>query len=267
MSFLSLPDYFSTFELMFKLLRRFHRTYFLFIIFLFSMLFYPLYWVASRRPAWYDMLNKLRVYHSRVCSFLAGVRFRFTFEQVPDPKQHYIYCANHSSNLDIMILCIMAHGRFHFMGKAELKSNPVLGIFFKTIDIPVDRQSKISAFRAFKRAGENLDNGMSLLIFPEGGIQDEHFPPILMPFKNGPFRLAIEKKVPIVPVSIVNAWSLIWDDGSRFGSRPGICDIYVHKPIFTEGMELGADEILKSQVFNTINSKLQSNDHQRRNHL
>jgi len=252
---------------MFKLLRRIHRIHFLFIIAFFSILFFPLYWLASRRPAWYGVLNKLRVYHSRICSTLGGIHFRFEFEVPLDSKQHYIYCANHSSNLDIMILCILAHGRFHFMGKAELENNLILGIFFRTIDIAVNRDSKISAFRAFKKAGENLQNGMSLLIFPEGGIQDEFYPPKLMPFKNGPFRLAIEKQVPIVPISIINAWDLIWDDGSRFGSRPGVCNIYIHKPIFTDKLALKEDELLKETVFNTINSKLHCNEHQRRNHI
>lgn len=241
---------------MFKLLRRFHRIYFRSVVFCFSVLFLPFYWLAARRPNWYGLLNRLRVYHSWVCSTLAGIRFRYTYESPPDTEQHYIFCANHTSNLDIMILCILAHGRFHFMGKAELESNPVLGIFFRTIDIPVNRDSKMSAFRAFKKAGENLELGMSLLIFPEGGIQDEHYPPNLMPFKNGPFRLAIEKKVPIVPVSITNAWDLIWDDGAKYGSRPGVCDIYVHKPIFTETLDLKEDELLKQKVFDTINSKL-----------
>lgn len=241
---------------MFKMLRRLHRIYFLLIISFFSILFFPLYWLASRKHEWYDVLNKLRVYHSMICSTLSGIRFKYKFEVPLDPNQHYIYCANHSSNLDIMILCILAHGRFHFMGKAELENNLVLGIFFRTIDIPVNRDSKISAFRAFKKAGENLQNGMSLLIFPEGGIQDEFYPPKLSPFKNGPFRLAIEKQVPIVPISIINAWELIWDDGARFGSRPGICDIYIHKPIFTDKLALKEDELLKLTVFNKINSKL-----------
>jgi 1-acyl-sn-glycerol-3-phosphate acyltransferase len=187
---------------------------------------------------------------------MAGIRFSYHFETPIDDTKHYIFCANHTSNLDIMILCILAHGKFHFMGKEELKNNPVLKIFFNTIDIAVDRNSKMSAFRAFRRAGENLDKGMSLLIFPEGGIHNDHYPPKLMEFKNGPFRLAIEKRVPILPISIINAWDLIWDDGARYGSRPGICDIYVHKPIFTDHMDVKADEHLKLKVFNKIQSKL-----------
>jgi 1-acyl-sn-glycerol-3-phosphate acyltransferase len=141
------------------------------------------------------------------------------------------------------------------MGKEELMKNPVLGIFFRTIDIAVSRESKISAFRAFKKAGENLERGMSLIIFPEGRI-DDAYPPILQEFKNGPFRLAIEKNIPIVPVSI-NAWQLMWDNGLKYGTRPGIGNIYVNQPIAT--VDLGEDgaDALKEEVFKKINSKLQ----------
>lgn len=154
-----------------------------------------------------------------------------------------------------MLMCIMAKGDFHFMGKEELRNNPVLGIFFRSIDISVNRDSKMSGFRAFKKAGENLDKGMSLIIFPEGKIDDQ-YPPTLHEFKNGPFRLAIDQKIPIVPVSIINAWKIMWDDGSKYGSKPGICDIYTHKPIHTDGLTAEDADMLKEKVYNLINSKL-----------
>ncbi|MFD0941460.1 lysophospholipid acyltransferase family protein [Pedobacter boryungensis] len=184
-----------------------------------------------------------------------GIFFNFNFENKLERNQTYIYCANHTSNLDIIILCLLAKGQYHFMGKEELAKNPVLGIFFKTIDIPVFRESKISAFRAFKKAGENLENGMSLIIFPEGRI-DDAYPPVLQEFKNGPFRLAIEKNIPIVPVSIINIWKLMWDDGMKYGTRPGIGNIYVHEPILTTIMGIESADVLKEEVFKKINSKL-----------
>ena len=141
------------------------------------------------------------------------------------------------------------------MGKDDLLTNPILGIFFKTIDIPVNRTSKISAFRAFKKAEENLEKGMSLIIFPEGGIEDV-YPPKLAPFKNGPFRLAIDKNIPLVPVSLCNLWKLMWDDGKKFGSAPGICNIFVHAPIDTTKMMLEDADDFKINVFKLINSKL-----------
>lgn len=240
---------------MIHFLRQVHRVWFLFWILFFFALFYPFYYITSRNEKYYGILNFCRKANSFLCSLFSGVFFRYHYEEKLNPKQTYIYCANHTSNLDIMIFCIMGHGKFHFMGKDELLNNPVLGIFFKTIDISVNRDSKISAFKAFKKAGENLEKGMSLVIFPEGKI-DDHYPPKLGEFKNGPFRLAIDKNILLVPVSITNVWKINWDDGVKYGSKPGICDIYVHKPINTSVLaDVDADS-LKEKVFKLIDSKL-----------
>lgn len=241
---------------MIKRLRHLHRAWVIFVIVFFFILFYPFYYFAARHPRRYGLLNKLRRWNGYCSSFFSGIFFRLHYELPLKEEQTYIYCANHSSNLDIIVFCLVARGRFHFMGKEELLNNPVLKLFFKTIDIPVNRERNISAFRAFKRAGDNLASGMSLIIFPEGGINAEVYPPALQPFKNGPFRLAIEQQVHIIPVSISNAWQKMWDDGEKYGTSPGICDIYIHKPIATDHYSLEHADLLKDEVFSLINSKL-----------
>ena len=238
------------------LLRQIHRIYVLLVILLFFVIFYPFYFVVARRPAWYGFLNRMRALNSWLCSVFTGIFFRFHYAEGLDRSKHYIFCSNHTSNLDIMIFCLLAKGRFSFMGKEELLKNPVLKIFFNTIDIPVNRDSKISAYRAFKRAGENLREGMSLIIFPEGGIDEEQYPPVLAPFKNGPFRLAIDTQTEIVPVSVADAWKKLWDDGAKYGSRPGICDIYIHSPVSTVGMGVEDADGLRDRVFEVINSRI-----------
>lgn len=241
---------------MIKICKQLHRIYSVFIILSFSLLFYPFYYLAARNSKTYSLLNRMRKLKSRLCALFIGLVPRITFEEPLAANQTYIYCANHTSNHDIMMLCILAKGYYHFMGKDELLKNPVLKIFFRTIDIPVNRDSRISGFRAFKRAGDNLENGMSLVIFPEGGIANEHYPPKLMAFKNGPFRLAIEKGIPIVAVSITNLWKRMWDDGIRYGSNPGIVDIFVHKPVLTSNLTINDSDGLKDRIFELINSKL-----------
>lgn len=239
---------------MIKLLRKIHYVLGIFSILFFFIVFWPIYYFGTKHEKYYAFVNRIRTIHSFLCTAVIGIFFSFKFEKQLDPKQTYVFCANHTSNLDIIIFCILARGKYHFMGKEELMKNPVLGIFFRTIDIAVSRESKISAFRAFKRAGENLEKGMSLIIFPEGRI-DDVYPPVLQAFKNGPFRLAIEKNIPIVPVSI-NVWKLMWDDGMRFGTRPGIGEVYIHQPIATKILQDAGAELLKDQVFEKINSKL-----------
>lgn len=208
-----------------------HRYYYFGVVFLCFLPFWPLLRFWSRNPdRHYSRFVQVRRWIAQLSSAIAGFRFQISYEVPIDWSKTFILCPNHSSNLDIAALIKVCPTDFSFMGKKELLDNPVTGIYFKTIDIPVDRKSNLSGYRAFKRAAEYLDKGRSVVIFPEGGISD-HYPPLLGAFKSGPFRLAAEKNVPIIPVIIHNAWEHHWDDGSPYGSRPGTIYIDVLAPI------------------------------------
>ncbi len=219
--------------------------------------FYPLLYFFSRKPSRYKTLNRLR----RVCSYIsataAGMFFRIEHEEPIDWGRTYIVCPNHTSNLDILTMGITVKNNCSFISKAELADNPLFGIFLNSVDVTVDRDSKMSSYRAFKKAEENLKAGRTLIVFPEGKIGDE-YPPILHEFKNGPFRLAIELQLPIIPITSLNTWHLLWDSGFKLGTRPGISDIYVHKPIETTGLKIDDADMLKNKVYNLINNKFAS---------
>lgn len=143
------------------------------------------------------------------------------------------------------------------MGKQELLDKLITGIFFRTVDIPVNRDNRISAYRAFKLAGDKLKSGINMVMFPEGGIADE-YPPSVQEFKNGPFRLAIEMQVPVIPVTSLNTWKMLWDDGIKYGSRPGACRVFVHKPVSTMGLTVDDADGLRDEVYHIINQKWRS---------
>ena len=240
-----------------RLVKSIHLYYFqVWLGLLFSSL-YPVIYYFSRSPVKFHAMNRMRWVFSYFSSILSGFLFRFSFEEKVDWSKQYIICANHTSNLDITAIILLLKRNYVFFGKEELLHNFVTGIYFRTIDIPVNRESKISAFRAFKKAEEKLKEGKSVVIFPEGMISN-HYPPVLQPFKNGPFRLAIEQGVQILPVTICNNWNLMWDDGKRYGTRPGICDIAVHAPIDTTNLTADDADDLKNKVFEIINKKLES---------
>ncbi|MBS7563503.1 1-acyl-sn-glycerol-3-phosphate acyltransferase [Mucilaginibacter sp. Bleaf8] len=240
-----------------KLLKKVHSHFYRYSVAVFFFLFYPFLYYFSRKPGRYARMNVFR----RICAFcsssLSGIFYRFKYEQPIDWKRTYIICPNHTSNLDISAMSLMVKNNFCFIGKDELLKNPVTKLFFQTIDIPVNRDSKMSSFRAFKSAAERLQQGMSMIIFPEGKIPDD-YPPKLYEFKNGPFRLAIEHKVPIIPVSSLNTWQVLWDTGLELGSRPGVCDIFVHAPIETAHLTIDDADALRDQVYELINQKLES---------
>lgn len=233
------------------LLKKAHHLFYLGLVaFFFLILYLPLLYF-SRKPERYRKMNHVRKIFGFLTSVLAGIVVRFRYKDKIDWSRKYIICANHTSNLDITAVSLMMRSNYAFMGKDELLDNPVTSLFFKTIDIPVNRESTISAYRAFKRAATYLNQGMSLVIFPEGKIADI-YPPELQRFKNGPFRLAIEHNVPIIPVSIKDIWRLMWDDGWKYGTRPGFYHICVHQPIDTAGLTIDDTDALRDRVFQTI---------------
>jgi 1-acyl-sn-glycerol-3-phosphate acyltransferase len=200
-------------------------------------------------------MNRFRRYWAIISSALVGFLYHFEYEQPIDWSKTYIVCSNHTSNLDISAMCVLVKNNCSFMGKEELKDALVTGLFFRSVDIPVNRDSKMSSYRAFKKAGEKLQEGITLVVFPEGKISED-YPPTLHEFKNGPFKLAIDFKIPIIPVSSSNTWEKFWDDGTKYGTRPGICKIYVHKPIETAHLTADDADALKDEVYGIISRGL-----------
>ena len=237
-------------------LKRIHTYFYRYSVGFFFILFWPVLFLLSKKPGLYKYINKLRQFIAFISSASSGIFYRATFEEPIDWSRTYIICPNHTSNLDVSAVSVHLHNNHCFMGKEELREHFVLKFFFNTIDITVNRESKMSSFRAFKKAAEKLSEGVSMVIFPEATIPDV-YPPALHSFKNGPFRLAIEMKVPIIPISCPDTWKVLWDTGLEFGSRPGICDIFVHKPIETAHLTLDDADALRDEVHAIIKQKLQ----------
>lgn len=236
-------------------LKRIHTYFYQYSVGFFFILFWPVLYLLKKRPGLYKYINKIRQFIALISSAISGIFYRATFEQPIDWSRTYVICPNHTSNLDVSAISTNLRNNHCFMGKAELLDHFVLRYFFTTIDITVNRKSKMSSFRAFKLASEKLKDGVSVVIFPEATIPDA-YPPVLHSFKNGPFRLAIEMKVPIIPVTSMDTWKVLWDTGKEFGSRPGICDIFVHKPIETAHLTLDDADALRDEVYAIIKKKL-----------
>lgn len=239
------------------LLKKIHIYLYVVSVALIYFLFWPVFYYCSRRQNRYKTMNALRRVWGLISAGLVGFFFRYEYEQPIDWGKTYIICPNHTSNLDIAAMCVLVNTDVCFMGKEELTKGLVTGLFFRSVDIPVNRGSKISSYRAFKKAAERLAGGTSLVIFPEGGISND-YPPTLHEFKNGPFKLAIEHKAPIIPVSSANAWKILWDDGTKYGTHPGICNYYVHKPVETAHLNPGDADALRDEVWDIIRNKINS---------
>ncbi|HWY10771.1 MAG TPA: lysophospholipid acyltransferase family protein, partial [Bacteroidia bacterium] len=174
-----------------------------------------------------------KVWAFLIC-FFSGIIPIIKYKKKFNWPKRCIVAGNHTSYLDICVSVFYMKHTALYMGKTELLKAPLFGNFFRYMDIPVDRKSNSGSHRALQEAGKKIDEGFGMVIYPEGTIADTG---ILRPFKNGAFKLAIEKQVPIIPVANLNNWKLL-QNGGFFKSlgRPGFSRIVVGEPIETKGM-------------------------------
>lgn len=172
----------------------------------------------------------------------------------PKAGEVYVYVSNHNSYLDIPVLTWVLPGFICFIGKASLGKVPVFGYMFRNLHITVNRKDRHDRAKSIKDGLDKLSEGRPLVVFPEGATNSEPMPS-LMSFKDGAFRMAVEKQVPIVPVSIPYNGYILPDDGS-FLARFHPTLVVVHEPITTKGLGLDDVENLKLQAWNTIFAEL-----------
>lgn len=133
---------------------------------------------------------------------------------------------------------------------------PIIRQYFKHLNIPVYRGSKIKAARSLIRAAKEVKNGWSLVIFPEGRIPDDNNPKQIG-YKSGAFQLAKNLNIPIVPLTYTNNHKLFSDPTNILGpARPGISRVYIHPFISSEEVERMEKNELKKHCFDIINGPI-----------
>lgn len=181
---------------------------------------------------------------------LVGVRVETQGLEKVDPARTCIYMSNHVSNLDPPILLPLIPGRTSVMAKKELFSYPILGKAMRLgALVPVDRGNRDAGIAAVREASSVLKQGVSMTIFVEG---KRSFDGKLLPFKKGPFYLAVENNVPVVPITITGTHYVM--PKRRFSLNPGTVKIIFHDPI--EPKDFGSRDQLMTKVREVINSGL-----------
>jgi 1-acyl-sn-glycerol-3-phosphate acyltransferase len=181
---------------------------------------------------------------------LAGVKVEPVGLEKLDPVRTYIFMSNHTSNLDPPILLPLIPRRTSVMAKKELFSYPLLGEMMRIGSlVPVDRGNRDAGIAAVRAAGDVIRQGINMTIYVEG---KRSFDGKLLPFKKGPFYLAVECGVPVVPVTIVGTHDIM--PKARFRISPGTATIIFHDPI--EPAEFGDRDCLMEKVRAAINQGL-----------
>jgi 1-acyl-sn-glycerol-3-phosphate acyltransferase len=187
---------------------------------------------------------------SRLFFAFGFLRFEVISEQKLDPKQVYVFCANHFSYLDIPAFVKILPNYFSFVGKSSIKKVPLFGYLYARLNILVDRSDRQSRSATLAKSIRALQANRSIIIFPEGGIISKNFPIMSAPLKDGAFAMAIQQQVPILPVSFLNNFQLMDDD--HFVLKPGVIRVRIHAPVDTSGLTQEDLPVLREKVHQII---------------
>lgn len=217
---------------------------------------FPALLISILKEEWYRYFFIMARIWAKFILVSTGFYWKVKSEQTIEMRKSYMFVANHTSMTDIMLMLAVIKNPFVFVGKKELAKIPLFGFFYKRTCILVDRSSTRSRMEVFNRAQKRLNQGLSICIFPEGGVP-ENESIILDNFKDGAFRLAIEHQVPIVPLTF-------FDNKKRFSytffsGSPGIMRVFIHALVPTTGKTIENKKDIKEvkeQVYEAIYNQL-----------
>ena len=179
------------------------KTWFFIVFATIFIILYPFFFITIKTKN-FDAAFKLKRVWSYGIAIFSGIIpkliYKSSSKKLPQPC---VIVGNHTSYLDIVLSTFYIDHLAIYLAKAELKKAPLFKLFFEGMDIPVDRKSRANAHKSIVKSAEAVEKGQSMVIYPEGTISENG---ILKPFKNGAFKLAIDKQVPIVPIVHLNNW-------------------------------------------------------------
>lgn len=230
-----------------------YTSYAVFIFLIISAVIVPSLAIMATNKKWHQAALNLHLVWAKVF-FTIVMPVEVIGKEKLKKHEQYIFCANHFSFLDIAAFYLVYPAKF--IGKSSLSRIPVFGYFFRKIHIPVTRENAKSRGMSLQKTKEAIDEGFSISFYPEGGIVvggDQL--PYMNPFKDGAFKVAVDKNVPIVPITMPYNF-LILPDEKPLRFHPHKCKVIIHDPIYPDAKNENEIKRLKEQTYQTIQEEL-----------
>ena len=177
--------------------------------------------------------------------WLAGAPLEVRRAATP-PEGPVIFASNHESALDILVMFVVLRRSFRFIAKQELFRLPVFGWYMRLGGhIPVDRSNHQRAVASLRSAGDAVRAGTSIVVFPEGTRSRNGR---IQPFKKGPFVIAKQAGVPIMPIAISGSGAVT--PSHRIAVYPGPIRVAMGDPV--DPAEFPDKETLLAEVHRRV---------------
>lgn len=240
-----------------KLIRTLHTAYGFIVFVILFLLFFWLFLIPIAFEKQHKLVGVFNRWWAIALFTLIGMPWSCEIRGKLDKNKQYIFCPNHFSYLDIAAMGLNPVNAI-FVGKNAMEKIPLFGFMYRNLHITVDRSKLSSKYGSYTRSLEALNQGKSLMIFPEGGIVSTH-PPHMSRFKDGAFRLAIEKQIAIVPVTLPFNWIILPEVPMLLHWKK--LKLVFHEPIDTSAYSAKNVDALKTRVYSVIDEELKRSNH------
>lgn len=241
-----------------KMLRLFLALLFVILFLLLSLPILGIEWILSKYNRHASDLRQLRMvqWAFRVILFLCGTKVTVIGEENVPKDQPVLYIGNHRSYFDIIITYARCPQLTGYISKKEMEKIPLLRMWMRRLHcLFIDRKDVKEALKTILAGIDNVKNGISMCIFPEGtrNKTDE----LMLPFKEGSFKIAEKSGCPIIPMAITNSADVLEAHMPRVKKTHVILEY--GKPIYPDELDKETKKKLGAYCQNMIAEMLVKN--------
>lgn len=222
---------------------------FLYFIISYPVIFYARYLHLNKRYARRDWFANNIVSHiAKLMFYMSGSRVKLKgTENIPKDKP-VVFVSNHQGHMDSVIIQSFIKKPKGFVAIKEYERFPIVGSWMTYMgSVFVDRGDMHQTFLNINQAVDNLNRGQSMVVFPEGKLNDGGQ---TFAFERGWLRLVTKTKVPIIPITIKGSHKILSYNGRTM--RPSRIECIISEPIETYDLKRQNEQEFLKNLRNTI---------------
>ena len=216
-------------------------------------------WILRKYKPHESDLRQLRLiqWAFRVLLFISGTKLTVIGEENVPKDEPVLYIGNHKSFFDIVITYVRCPGLTGYVSKKSMARVPIFSLWMKRLHcLFLDRENVKNALKTILTGIEQIKSGVSMCIFPEGtrNKTDE----LLLPFKEGSFKLAEKSGCAIVPMALTNTAEILENHFPRIKAAHVILEY--GKPIYPDELDKETRKRLGAHCHQIVSEMLQKNE-------